>query len=290
MASQTQPSTALPHAWPAVWLAWLSQQLLLVPEAALLLALLCLHATLGPSPALVAAGMGIVGWFATRVSLLYSARRAVESAQYERAVKLAQGALMLYPLSADAHALLGTIYLARGNTTTATAALAKAVRYYPLQAGLHAALSAALLEDERPHDALIEASIALHLDPTCAPAYLHQASAEDLLDISPEQIERHIRAGLDQPAAAADEAALRCALARILLRRGNITEALQALMQAELLLPTSPISYRAGLHYLSGAILHHIGDTNAAHKHFTASESLDPTGPYAADAWRASRL
>jgi tetratricopeptide (TPR) repeat protein len=289
MASQTQPSTAPQLDWPATLLAWLGRQLLLVPEAVLLLTLLCLHATIGPSPALITAGAGLVIWFAARMTLLYAARRSVESARYGRAEAMAHMAVKLYPLSADANALLGTVYLARGKPTAAVSALDRAVRYYPIQAGLHAALSAALLEDGRPHDALAEAAAALHIDPTCAPAYLHQAVAEDLLDASPDIIERHLRAGLEQPAAPADEAALSCALARILLRKGNVTEARLALTRAEGLLPMSQAPQRASLHYQIGEILHQSGDPEAAHTHFSASEALDPHGPYAADAWRAAR-
>jgi tetratricopeptide (TPR) repeat protein len=223
------------------------------------------------------------------MALLYNARRAVESARYSRAEAMARMAVRLYPLSADAQALLGTVHLARGNPAAAVGALSSAVRYYPLQAGLHAALSAALLEDGRPCDALAEASAALILDKTCATAYLHQAVAEDLLDASPELIERHLRAGLDQLAAPADEAALRCALARILLRRGDDTEARLALMHVEDLLPISHVPQRASLHYQIGEILHQCGDSEAARAHFSACEVLDPHGPYAAAAWRAAR-
>jgi tetratricopeptide (TPR) repeat protein len=223
------------------------------------------------------------------MALLYNARREVELARYGRAEAMARMAVRLYPLSADAQALLGTVYLARGNPGAAVGALSNAVRYYPLQAGLHAALSAALLEDDRPHDALGEAEAALRIDQTCAPAYLHQAVAEDLLDASPELIERYLRAGLDQLAAPADEAALRCALARILLRQGNVTEARLALGQVEGLLPISQVPQRASLHYQIGEILDQCGDSDAARAHFSASELLDPHGPYAAAAWRAAR-
>ncbi|MEI7772133.1 MAG: hypothetical protein WCI67_19215 [Chloroflexales bacterium] len=289
MASQTQPSTA-PHLdWPANQLTWIGRQLLLVPEAVLLLTLLCLHAALGPSTALVAAGAGLVLWFAARMALLYSVRRSVESARYGRAEALAHMAVRLYPLSADAHALLGAVYLARGKPAAAVAALGRAVRYYPIQAGLRAALGAALIEDGRAPDALSETAAALRLDPACASAHLHQAIAEDLLNVPPEIIERHLRAGLDQPAAPADEAALRCALARILLRQGNAAEARRDIARAEQLLPRIQVPQQASLHYQIGAILHHLGESDAAHAHFAASESLDPHGPYAAAAWRAAR-
>jgi hypothetical protein len=74
-----------------------------------------------------------------------------------------------------------------------------------------------------------------------------------------------------------------------MLRKGNITEARLALARAERLLPMSQAPQRASLHYQIGEILHQCGDHEAAHVHFSASESLDPQGPYAADAWRAAR-
>ncbi|NNJ09881.1 tetratricopeptide repeat protein [Chloroflexales bacterium ZM16-3] len=289
MASQTQPTPATPLNWPAHQLSWIGRQLLLVPEAVILLMLLCLNAALGPAPMLAVGGIGIVLWFIARVALLYGGKLAVESGRYGRAETMAQIALRLYPLSADAHALLGTVYLSHGKADAAIRALARAVRYYPLEASLHAALSAALLEGERLHEALISAGTALLLDPTCAPAYLSHASAEEQLDAPPELVERHLRAGLEQPAAPADEAALCCALARVLIRRGYVDKAQIALARAELLLPKSQLPQRAGLHYQIGEALRLTGDSEAAHAHFSASETLDPNGPFAADAWRAAR-
>ncbi|MEI7645197.1 MAG: hypothetical protein WCJ55_13050 [Chloroflexales bacterium] len=289
MASQSQPTTAPHLGLPTAQLTWLGRQLLLVPEAVLLLTLLCLHAAIGPAPTLIAAGSVLVFWFAARMALLYSARRSIESLRYSWAESLAHMAVRLYPLSADAHALLGTVYLARGKPAAAVIALDRAVRYYPIQAELRAALSAALLEDGRPVEGLAEATAALRLDPACAPAHLHQAIAEDLLDAAPEIIERHLRAGLDQPTAPTDEAVLRCALARILLRQGRSADALYTIARAEELLPMNKAPQRASLHYQIGEILRLCGDREAARTHFSASESLDPHGPYAADAWRAAR-
>jgi tetratricopeptide (TPR) repeat protein len=289
MASQTQRSSTTSVGWPAGRLAWVGRQLLLVPEAALLLALLCLHTAVGPSPALTALGFGLILWFMARIALLYSARRAVDRAHYEQAEALARWAIRLYPLSADAHALLGTTFLARGNALAASAALASAVRYYPLQASLHAALSAALIESGQLQEAIAAADAALRLDPACAQAYLHQAAAHEQLEAPAELVERHLRAGLALPAAPADEAALSCGLARTLLRRGSQAEARLALARAEGLLSATPPAQRANLHYQIGEVLRTAGDQEAARAHFGASESLDPHGPHAAAAWRAAR-
>lgn len=289
MASQPQPTATVHLNWPAAWLARLGRQMLLVPEAILLLTLLCIHATFGPSPALVALGVGVALWFSSRVTLLYIARRDVGAARYKRAGSLARLALRLYPLSADAHALLGTVSLSLGDAAAACQALGRAVRYYPLQADLHVALSAALIEAGKPREALTEAEAALRIDPGYAPAHLQQAGAEELLGAPAELVERHLRAGLEQPSAPADEAALRCGLARALLSRGCRDEARRELARAEQLLPATWRAQRAGLHYQIGETLRISGQPEAAREHFSASESLDPQGPYAADAWRAAR-
>jgi tetratricopeptide (TPR) repeat protein len=263
---------------------------MLVPEAVLLMTLLCLHAALGASPLLALLGVGLVCWFMLRMGLLYAARRALERAEYERAARLAWLALACYPLSADAHALLGGLHQANGRFSAAAVSLGRAVRYYPLEAGLRAALSAALLDDGRPREALDEAGAATMLDPTCAVAYLYQANAEEQLGAPAELVERHLRGGLDQPAAPADEAALRCALAALLLRQGRAAEARLMLAGAERLLACSSAAQRAGLHYCIGDLLRQIGDSEAARSHFSASETLDPKGRFAAAAWRAARL
>ncbi|EFO81338.1 TPR repeat-containing protein [Oscillochloris trichoides DG-6] len=290
MASQTDTSVMPNSSWPANGLAWIGRQLLLVPEAVALLVLLGLHRIVGPHPLFAMLSMGLVAWFLLRILLLHLARRAVEAAQYQRGLQLARIALYLYPFSADTHALLGSLYLGMGQAGAAISALRQAVRYYPLQAGLHVALSAALLEDEQPQAALEEASRALQLDPRYAPAYLHHASAAEALNNSPDMIEAYLRHGLAHPATPADKAALRCALARVLLFQGHMAEAQQMLIHVESLLPASPTPQRAELHFQIGEILRMIGQPDAARDHFRTSEQLDPHGPYAAAAWRAARL
>lgn len=273
----------------AAWLAWLGRQLLLVPEAVLLAALLCLHGAFGSSPLLALLGLLITLFFGARMALLAMGRRAAAAADYERALRLAGAAELLYPASADVHALRGAIHLARGEVAAAAAALARAVALFPLQAELHAAMSAALLEDGHPQAARASAQAALALDPRLAAAYLHLAGAEELLGAAPEQVEARLRAGLDLSAPPADEAALRCALAALLIGQGRGAEAQLALAGAEGLLAASPASQRAGLHFYLGELLRLSGDLDGARGHFSASEAIDPNGRYAAAAWRAAR-
>lgn len=275
--------------WASAQLGWLGRQLLLVPEAVLLLALLCLHSALGAPPLLALLGLALIVYFAVRTALIMLGRRAVETADYERAERFAQSAIWLYPFSADAHALMGSLHLARGAAGPAAAALRRAVAFYPLQAQLHTALSAALLEDGRAQEAYDEARQALALDPRNAAALLHLASAAQQLGAPEETIEAQLRAGLVLPAAPADEAALRCSLAALLLGQGRASEAQLALAGTERLLARCPAPQRAGLHFYLGELLRLSGEPEAARGHFSASETLDPHGRYAAAAWRAAR-
>lgn len=270
-------------------LARIGRQLLLVPEAVLLAALLCLHSVAGPSPLLALLGFAVTLYFGARMALLTLGRRALAAAAYERADRLARAAALLHPASADAQALLGTLLLARGEAEAAVDALARAVALFPLQADLHASLSAALLESGRPQEARASARAALALDPRCAAAHLQLAAAEEQLAAPAEQVEALLRAGLALPARPAEEAALRCALVALLLRQSRASEARLALAGAEGLLAACPAAQRAGLHFYLGELLRLGGDAERARGHYEASEASDPHGPYAAAAWRSAR-
>jgi tetratricopeptide (TPR) repeat protein len=279
----------LPAGFPAVQLARVGRQLLLVPEAVVLLALLCLHAALGAPPLLALAGLLTTGYFLARAALLTLGRRALAAADYRRAARLTAAAIRLYPGSADAQALAGTIHLARGEAVLGVAAFRRAVACYPMQAELHTALSAALLDAGQAAEAREAARQARAADPRCAAAYLHLANAEEQLGASAGAVEALLRAGLALPAAPADAATLRCALAGHLLGQGRIGEARLALSGVEPLLAGCPAPQRAGLHCHLGELLQLAGDIEAARGHFRASEALDPEGRHAAAAWRGAR-
>ncbi len=274
---------------PRATLDWLGRQLLLVPEAVLLAALLGLHTLRGPSLLLALLGLAVTSYFGARMALLALGRRALAAADYERAERLARLATLMHPASADALALRGAAALSRGDATTAVGAFARATTLFPAQAELHASLGAALLEDGRPQEARAAAQTALALNRRSAAAHLHLAAAEEQLAAAPEQVEALLRAGLALPAAPAEEGALRCALASLLLRQGRLSEARLALAGAESLLAACPAPQRAGLHYYLGELLRLSGDAEGARQHYNASESVDPHGPYAAAAWRAAR-
>lgn len=274
--------------WPGPHLAWLGRQLLLVPEAVLLAALLGLHTMRGPSPTLALLGLAITLYFGARMALLALGRRALAAADYKRATRLARAAVALYPASADAQALRGALFLACGEARAAVASLSRAVDLFPPQAELHTALSAALLEAGRAQEARASARAALALDPRSAAAHLHLATAEEQLAAGPEQVEALLRAGLALPTRPAEEAALRCALAALLIGRAKPAEAEAAMAGAEQLLGLCSPQQQARLHYVMGELMRLRGDAEGARAHYKACEALDPKGRYAAAAWRAA--
>lgn len=264
-------------------------QLLLVPEALLLAVLLGFHFVLD-APLLTALfGVVTIGWFLVRSGLIEAARWALDKANYDHATHLIRWGLRLYPYSADAQAIWGMVCIAQDHIKEAEVALRRAIYLYPGCATLHVALSGIFLEAEQPEAAHREATRALKLDPEQASAYLHLAYAEQQIGASHDTVETLLRRGLRCEPVPADEAALRCTLAALLIVQDRPSEAQLALAGVEVLLARCPAPQQAGLHYYLGEVRRAIGDAETAHSHFSASEILDPHGRYAADAWRAAR-
>lgn len=269
--------------------ATLIRRAVLVPEAGLLIVLLVCHVLLGAPPLTALLGLLLIGWFLGRSLLLLLAQYYLDSANYERAMRLAMQALRMYPFSADTSTLLGNIEMARNRAWAAEAAWRKALRLDPQRAAVYAALSSVLLELEQADEARVAAERALELDPQQAAAYLHLANALTVLGEAPERLEAVLRAGMAVERSAVDALALRCALAYVLLDDGRRSEARLALQGSADLIQHCPLSQRAGLYYHLGALQQMLGDTEQARDYFRTSESLDPRGRHAAAAWRAAR-
>lgn len=252
-------------------LTWIRRQLLLVPEAAPLIVLLGLHSLGAPRPLLALVGLAVALYFSTRMALLALGRHALASADFDRAGRLAYAAATLNPASADAQALRGAIFLARGEAALAVDALSRAVALFPPQADLHAALSDALLEHGRPQEARAAAQVALALKPESAAAHLRLATAEERLGAPTEHVEDLLQAGLALPALPAEESALHCALAALLMRQGRLAEARLALTKAEQLLATCPAAQRASLHFYLDELLRLSAEPDSAAHHSSKS-------------------
>src|SRR5690242_841166 len=109
--------------WLTSVLRWVARALLLVPEAALIAALLCAYWALDQPPMIgLALTILIVGFIARTIALV-GARMALEGAHPHEAETLADVALALYPWSADGLALRGAIALVSGRPALAEQAL-----------------------------------------------------------------------------------------------------------------------------------------------------------------------
>lgn len=262
--------------WRLQGAMWLKQHLLLMPEAAALLILLIFHLGLGAPPMLALIGLGVAGYFGARVTLLLLGRRAFDAAAYRHAERLTDAALALHPVSPDALALRGSVALAQRQTQSACAYLERAVRICPDHAALLTLLSAAQREANCPNEAHATAVRALACDPTWVPAYVQQALASERLGSSSSDRETLLRTGLALPAAPADEAALRCALAALLFSEQRVAEAGLTLAAVPGLLPACTRAQRTALHATLGQLAAANGNPDAAQVHFAACAELDP--------------
>lgn len=271
-------------------LTWAGRWLLLVPEAALLAALLCLYFALGtPSEVALFAALLIVV-FIMRTAALHLARASIEAGRYGEASILVRIALMLYPWSADALALQGSLALTKGQPDLAEAALRRAVGLLPGQPAFHTALSSALLEQGRPVEAARMALEALAIDGQHAQAYLYLAEAERASGAAALAVEERLRAGLVVASSPDAIASIQCALAAHLLSEHRVAEATLALHSAEVMLPRCGAVRRAELHFHLGELMTAQGNVDRAREHFQGVEALDPQGRYVTAAWRAAQL
>jgi tetratricopeptide (TPR) repeat protein len=276
--------------WRADAFVWVGRMLLLVPEAPLIAALVCMYLGLGEPPVLGLIIALLVVSFMMRTAALHLARVAIEAAYFREADALLQVAFVLYPWSADGLALRGTLALATEAPVAAESALRQAIELLPGQSTFHAALSSTLLALGRPAEAAAAARQALILNEYNALAHLYLAEAEQMLGASAQSVEDRIRAGLAVAATPATEATLRCALAAHLLADHRLAEATLTLHGVEALLPRCPSAHQIELRFRLGELLNAQGQTERAQEHFRSVETLDPHGRYAAAAWRASRL
>ena len=271
-------------------LGWIAHALLLVPEAALITALLCAYWGLGELAQIGLAIMLVIISFIARLIALVAARAALELEQPEIGAMLIQLALVLNPWSPDALALRGVIALSNDQPARAEASLRRSIALLPDRANVHAALSAALLDLGRPEAAASAARAALALESGCAIAHFYLAEAERVCGAPAQDIEDQLRSGLDCAGAPESEAALRCALGAHLLAEHRIAEATLTLHGAEALVPRCAAPRQIALRVRLGELMIAQGQVERAREQFRNVATLDPHGRYAGAAWRASHL
>ncbi|MEO7911718.1 MAG: tetratricopeptide repeat protein [Roseiflexaceae bacterium] len=271
-------------------LGWIAHALLLVPEAALIAALLCAYWGMGAPAQIGLAIMLVIISFIARMIALVAARVALELEQPEIGATLVRLALALNPWSPDALALRGVIALSNDQPARAEVSLRRAIALLPNRANMHAALSAALLDLGRPEAAAEAAHTALALEPDCAIAHFYLAEAERVCGAPAQDIEDQLRSGLECAGAPESEAALRCALGAHLLAEHRIAEATLTLHGAEALVPRCAAPRQIALRVRLGELMIAQGQVERAREQFRNVATLDPHGRYAGAAWRASHL
>ncbi len=267
-------------------LSQLRALLLRAPEAVLLALVLILIQIGGVTliNALVSAGLTL--WFLVRVGLIWYGQCLLRQGRYRQTLSLARIACWLNPWSADSRWLRGISAYFLQQPLLAVQDLQRACRLDPGNAGLYAALSAALIEAGQPQEAVGAARQALAIDPHIVTAYLVLGEAEE----GGDQIERYLLASLSHARHPAERATTHWALAFHLLDHGHGAAAAAHLNQAMSLLPACPPSIRGQLHYRIGELLAVLGEPDRARAQFRASVQVDPRGPRAAEAWRAAAL
>lgn len=264
----------------------LRQQVLLVPEAVVVLALLALAWTLQFPPLLSLLALLTMLLFGVRLGLMALAERQMVRGDYARADWLARAALRLNPWSSDALVLRAQGLTHQGEDEAAEVLLRRASALYPDDSALKSALASALLTQGRiaegwqvarqdgiaqlrsPQIAQQRAWLALHVEGEAAKA------RAIIIDARPD----------DLPARVA--LPLLATLAEALIVLSARDEALRTLKTIEQKLPLCPQPQQAELLYHLGRMYDALGQESSTY--FRRSVELDPDGRYAQAAWRSA--
>ncbi len=264
------------------------QQLLLIPEAIILLALLLIGWATHFPPLLGALALLIACLFGIRLSLIAVAARKLANGAYETADRLLAVALKLHPWSLDALLLRAQGLTQRGDDEAAEAVLRRAAHYYPDDESLQSILASSMLAQGRltdgwrilydtrqgaverltPAVAQQRAWIALHVEADAAKA------RAIILRAAPDRLPPRLALPLQ------------VTLAEALLSLGAHGESLRLMEQIEANLALCPPSQQAEL-------LYHLGRLYVAHgrsgtAYFRRSVQRDPRGRFAQSAWRSA--
>lgn len=262
------------------------EQVLLIPEACVLLVLLLLAWTLNFPPIVSLLALVTVFLFGVRLGLMAVAEHALERGRYRRADALTSAALRLNPWSADALVLRAQGLSHRGADEEAEHVLRRAAHLYPHDRAVQSALAASLLAQGRVTEGW---QIARSSDPTMAQTpqiaqqlawfalHVEENAAKartTVLRTEPE----HLLPVIGLP--------LLVTLAEAEIVLGAQVEAQQHLIVIERELPACPQPQQAELLYHLGRLHTVLGENGAAY--FRRSVEIDPQGRYAQTAWRSA--
>jgi len=264
----------------------LARQLLLIPEAPVLLALLLIGWAYGFPPAVSVLAALTITVFILRLLLIASASRQLDRGRYGHAERLSGAALRIYPWSADALLLRAQGCVLRGDDTQAEELLRRALDLAPDSPMVHSALAGVLIE--RGHFAAAREHAGIAFRQAAGTPYAVQHLAWLALHVDGEPISAlRVLSTIDpeklQPALAAP---LLVALAETQLARGAVQPARASVGKIDLMLDQCPIPQQAELCYQIGRLKAMFGGESRAY--FRRSVALDPSGRYAHSAWRAA--
>lgn len=264
----------------------LRYQLLLIPEAPALLALLLIGWAYGFPPAVGILAAIVVAVFIVRLFLMTTAAAQLERARYRGADRFARAALGLYPWSADALALRAHGLSLRGDDAEAELLLRRAAKLAPDSDVIHSALAGSLLARGAFAEGRLHATQASRLAAGSPHATRHLAWLALHVDHDPVRAQRLLgTTDLDQlpPDLAAP---LWVMFAEAQVARGATEAARITLYRIEGMLGACSVPQQAELYYYLGQLHRSCGDDPGPY--FRRSVALDPQGRYAHAAWRAA--
>lgn len=262
------------------------QQLMLVPEAVILVGLLAIAWLLDFPVIIGMLAILTMAVFGLRLLLLALTERQLAHGAYERADQFARAALRINPWSSDGLMLRAQGLSHQGDDEAAEALLRSAVTLYPDDQSLRSALAAALFAQGRIKEGWQIAGV-VQTSHVNSPQFVQQrawmalhveedaAKARSLIEaINPGQL---------PPRVALPLLATLCE-AQIVLNAPD--EAQRLIKQIEERLTACPLPQQAELLYHLGRFKTALGEDGTSD--FRRSVELDPDGRYAQLAWRSA--
>ena len=262
------------------------RQLLLIPEAPVLLALLLIGWAYHFPPAVTMLAALTIVVFLLRLLLMTTASQYLDRGHYGQAERLSQAALRMYPWSADALLLRAQAFILRGEDAAAEELLRRALELAPDSPMIHSALAGVLIDRGRFAAAREHAARASRY--TAAAPYAVQHLAWLALHVDGEPISAlRILSTVDTDQLPPSLAApLLVAVAETQLARGATQPVRTTLGRIEPLIEQCAVPQQAELCYQIGRLKSMVGGESGSH--YRRSVAIDPDGRYAHVAWRAA--
>ncbi len=259
-------------------------QLLVIPEATLLLAMLIIGWAFNFPVFISLLIVLIIGVFVVRLLLLSTATQRLQRGAYGQADRLSGMALRMNPWSVDTLHVHAQTFVMRGDDIQAEPFLRRAIALAPQQHTVHATMTAVLLEQGEIEQAqvLLEQS---RQGEQLSPAAVQQLAWYTLhVEGNPLGAQLLVEGAYPEQLAEPIAVALLVTLAESELALHNTTALERTLGKINQRLPLCPPPQQAELHFHLGRLEGAMG--RDARAHFRQCVALDPQGRYARQAWR----